>query len=239
MVSYGPCQFPTLGFVVERWARIETFVPEDFWFLELTLRIPQPTNSTTPDDAMTGPPIIPNAGSSHGNNSNNDSNRPIVFFWKRNRLYDQLMTLAFYESCLEAGVAVVTQLSGRPKNKWRPVPLATVELQKRASRYLRIGSETLMTAAEELYQQGFISYPRTETEKFRPEFDHPALLRDLASVVGGPFSEYVYSILVTTIPFCIFGVDSTAHPLSCFFFLFATPCASETVMPTDCSVASL
>ena len=27
--NVGPCQFPTLGFVVERWARIETFVPED------------------------------------------------------------------------------------------------------------------------------------------------------------------------------------------------------------------
>lgn len=26
VVSYGPCQFPTLGFVVERWARIETYV---------------------------------------------------------------------------------------------------------------------------------------------------------------------------------------------------------------------
>ena len=86
----------------------------------------------------------------------------IFFKWQRERLYDRLLTLALYHNCLDATEAVVTNLSGRPKNKWRPVPLATVELQKRASRYLRIGSETLMAAAEDLYQQGLISSPRTE-----------------------------------------------------------------------------
>ena len=181
VVSYGPCQFPTLGFVVERWARIETFVPEDFWFLELTLRIPinNPTQGNTP---------IPG---NNNNNNNNNPMRPVVFSWKRNRLYDRMATLALYGSCLDVEQAVVTQLSGRPKNKWRPVPLATVELQKRASRYLRIGSETLMSAAEELYQQGYISYPRTETERFRHEFQHRPLIQDFASLGGGPFGAYV------------------------------------------------
>jgi DNA topoisomerase-3 len=115
---------------------------------------------------------------------NNNSHRTITLTWKRGHLFDQWVTTALYESCLEAGQAVVTSLTGRPKNKWRPVPLATVELQKRASRYLRIGSETLMSAAEELYQQGYISYPRTETEKFRPEFAHQPLIRQLSTIPG-------------------------------------------------------
>lgn len=102
--------------------------------------------------------------------------------WKRSRLYDKFLASYLYEACLEAGEAIVTNLEGRPKSKWRPVPLATVELQKRASRYLRIGSETLMTAAEELYQQGYISYPRTETEKFRPEFNHRTLLEQFVNI---------------------------------------------------------
>lgn len=174
VVSYGPCQFPTLGFVVERWARIETFVSEDFWFLELSLRIPR---------------------TDEGNNHDRPG-RLIHFSWKRHYLYDRVMTLALYEACLEAQVAVVTQLQGRPKNKWRPVPLATVELQIRASSYLRIGSETLMTAAEELYQQGYISYPRTETEKFRPEFEHHPLIQSFANLQGeGPFAAYANMLL--------------------------------------------
>lgn len=33
LISYGSCQFPTLGFVVERYKAIEEFVPESFWKL--------------------------------------------------------------------------------------------------------------------------------------------------------------------------------------------------------------
>ena len=31
IISYGSCQFPTLGFVVERYKAIESFIPENFW----------------------------------------------------------------------------------------------------------------------------------------------------------------------------------------------------------------
>lgn len=31
LISYGSCQFPTLGFVVERYKAIEEFVSEQFW----------------------------------------------------------------------------------------------------------------------------------------------------------------------------------------------------------------
>ncbi|KAF0852953.1 mitochondrial DNA topoisomerase III [Andalucia godoyi] len=35
--SYGPCQFPTLGFVVERQHKIETFRPETFYSIDMKL----------------------------------------------------------------------------------------------------------------------------------------------------------------------------------------------------------
>lgn len=41
----------------------------------------------------------------------------------------------------------------------------------RASRFCHISSERTMHVAEALYQRGIISYPRTETEKFKREFD--------------------------------------------------------------------
>lgn len=98
--------------------------------------------------------VVNNNSSNSGNVYNQQQSRAIHLNWKRVRLYDLPTTAAIYDACLEAEEAVVTSLTGRPKNKWRPIPLATVELQKRASKYLRIGSEELMQQAEALYNQG-------------------------------------------------------------------------------------
>ncbi|KAG4306243.1 hypothetical protein PORY_000231 [Pneumocystis oryctolagi] len=37
IISYGSCQFPTLGFVVDRWKRIKNFVSEKFWYIKIHL----------------------------------------------------------------------------------------------------------------------------------------------------------------------------------------------------------
>lgn len=38
LISYGSCQFPTLGFIVERYLRVRNFVREPFWGIELMHR---------------------------------------------------------------------------------------------------------------------------------------------------------------------------------------------------------
>ncbi|KAG5438380.1 hypothetical protein PCANB_002868 [Pneumocystis canis] len=38
IVSYGSCQFPTLGFVVDRWKQIQNFVSEKFWSIKIYYR---------------------------------------------------------------------------------------------------------------------------------------------------------------------------------------------------------
>ena len=164
VISYGPCQFPTLGFVVERWARIETFVPEDFWTIEMSITVDVANDENSP------------TGRSRG--------RTLKMNWKRGRIYDHVLALAFFDVCRDFGEATVTNIYGRPKNRWRPIPLATVELQKRCAKFLNIGSESFMHSAEALYNDGLISYPRTETEIFSPEFQHQPLITSLQEIPG-------------------------------------------------------
>eukprot|EP00606_Chrysophyceae_sp_TOSAG23-5_P001450 GSChrysophyteH2.ASY1.ANO1.1140.1 assembled CDS len=141
IVSYGPCQFPTLGFVIERHLRVEAFRAENFWKLKLDYIAP---DNTEPSGIM-----------------------ECAFSWDRGRLFDKLSALLLYET------------DERPTTRWRPVPLNTVELQKRSSRFLRISSEKTMQVAEELYNRGILSYPRTETDFFKEGFELNPIIQEL------------------------------------------------------------
>jgi DNA topoisomerase-3 len=90
----------------------------------------------------------------------------VVFNWARNRLFDRAAVIILFERCIAAKTARVTKVQERPTSKWKPLPLTTVELQKVASRLLRMNSQQAMSVAESLYNKGFISYPRTETDRF-------------------------------------------------------------------------
>jgi DNA topoisomerase-3 len=145
LISYGSCQFPTLGFVTERFKQIEDFVPESFHKIAVTYE--------TEDDV-------------------------VVFRWKRIRVFRRLACQILYEMCMENPTARVLSIDSRHKSKWRPQALDTVELEKLASRKLHINAKETMRIAEKLYTQGFISYPRTETNIFPSTMDLNSIVQE-------------------------------------------------------------
>ncbi|EJD03211.1 prokaryotic type I DNA topoisomerase [Fomitiporia mediterranea MF3/22] len=156
-VSYGPCQFPTLGFVVSRYEQVQAFVPEAFWYIYLSL-------------SRSG------ASVEKGGKKKNGEEETTEFSWRRVRLFDRLAAEAIYEYVVENPVARVTKKTCKPTKKWKPLPLTTIELQKAGSRLLRLAPKTVLDIAEKLYQRGLLSYPRTETDQYDPQFDFMSLI---------------------------------------------------------------
>ncbi|CAH8601946.1 unnamed protein product [Schistosoma guineensis] len=160
LISYGSCQFPTLGFVVERFREVDQFVSEPFWRIVVTVSRDEKTTE---------------------------------FQWQRGRLFDQDCCRAYYEHLHQNRYGQIVEVIKRPKTKWRPTALDTVELEKLASRKLHMGARYAMQLAERLYNKGFISYPRTETKIFPPDLDLKNLVR--VQINDSRWSDFASRIL--------------------------------------------
>lgn len=90
----GPCQFPTLGFVVDQYNRVQAFVPEAFWYIYVAIE--RPSEDPHSRDVET-----------------------VEFKWRRNHLFDMETVVALYEQCVDEPMATVTSVETKPTTKWQ------------------------------------------------------------------------------------------------------------------------
>lgn len=69
------------------------------------------------------------------------------FNWKRVHVFDRMIVTILFERCIHSGKAEVITIQKKPTSKWKPLPLTTVELQKNASRFLRMNGQRVMKAS--------------------------------------------------------------------------------------------
>ena len=93
---------------------------------------------------------------------------------------------------MENPVAQVIYIDSKPKSKWRPTPLETVEMEKKG-RMLGMTAKRIMTVAEKLYTDGYISYPRTETNIFPKSLNLQPLVENQQN--DQRFSSFVGELL--------------------------------------------
>ena len=192
VVSYGPCQTPTLGFCVRRHLDILRHVPEPYWTLDASFESSDSSEtSANPTDGALDRVVTPT--------------------WARSRLFDEETARAFLRLVDDAREFRVADVRVEPATRARPCGLNTVEMLKAASAGLGMGAHRAMQVAERLYMAGHISYPRTESTAYPRGF---ALRETLATQRAHPvWGAYVTALLDDgnmTMPRR--GVDAGDHP---------------------------
>lgn len=118
-LSYGPCQFPTLGFVCDREIQRRKFVSQPFWTIDMAIQ--QDTGRKTRHRQEKG-----GQGGMVGSPSRSCAHLafPVVpcpavakFTWERHRLFDRRCVLALYEDCVDEGTALITECNTRETRK--------------------------------------------------------------------------------------------------------------------------
>lgn len=102
----------------------------------------------------------------------NQKGQKVLFIWTRGLIFDKAFVAVIYAQLLRnPNDAKITYVGTSPTSHFRPFPLTTVELQKCCSLFFKMSAKRALDAAELLYTAGFISYPRTETDRFPENMD--------------------------------------------------------------------
>ncbi|KMZ91219.1 DNA topoisomerase 3, putative [Plasmodium vivax] len=204
IISYGPCQFPTLGFVVNRYMDIKNFVNEYYWSIKMQYWCEGGGHSG--DESEGGASLGRKKRKRNGKNSavmkngkksetmkkmaGASQNTVVDFTWSRLRLYDHLAVVLIYEELLKNPLCRITNIYENQVKKYRPLPLNTLQMTKLVSRHFHISSKQCMNIAEKLYNRGFISYPRTETNYFPSSMNLRSIVAELKkSKVFGSYAK--------------------------------------------------
>ena len=76
----------------------------------------------------------------------------------------------------------VVESSNKDATRGRPEALNTPQMLKSSSSMLGMGPHQTMQIAEKLYQQGYITYPRTESTSYPDKFNFGGTLQELAGI---------------------------------------------------------
>jgi len=149
-LSVGRVQSPTLALIVDREREIENFVPQDFWTVHAKFR-----------KDVAGAPIEFETNHEHGP------------FWARR----EAETAMAEAEAAERGL--VREYIQNEREERPPPPFNTTMFVAEANR-IGFGAAQAMRIAEDLYQSGFISYPRTDNTVYPSTVNLRSVLEKLS-----------------------------------------------------------
>ncbi|CAD7932982.1 unnamed protein product [Amoebophrya sp. A120] len=240
MLTYGPCQTPTLWFCVERHKEIKGFKREK-WFLP---KFKWQYSSSSSDDygrSNNKGGGKGNKGGKGGNKNSRDEEEEVpenilVFttekLWRYPGQFEQFTSRGGnnsssygrsnnygrnnYGSSSYGGssstTATILRTREEEKQMKKPVGLNTVQMLKAASA-LGLSPGTAMKVAEDLYSMGYISYPRTESTKYADSYNVLEVLEEQSRAPGwGKTVEVFLKKKNWNVPTPSHGHDAGDHP---------------------------
>ena len=92
-------------------------------------------------------------------------------FWSRDEAEK------IYNEALKATDAVVEGFDEKHENVSRPTPLRTDDMIRDLAKITGLSAARILDIAEDLYAEGYISYPRTDTNRYKLDFDYSQPLK--------------------------------------------------------------
>jgi len=92
-------------------------------------------------------------------------------FWSRDEAEK------IHNEALKATDAVVEGFDEKHENVSRPTPLRTDDMIRDSAKITGLSAARILDIAEDLYAEGYISYPRTDTNRYKLDFDYSQPLK--------------------------------------------------------------
>ena len=162
-LSAGRVQSVALRIIADREEEINAFVPEEYWTLDAHLKVEGEKKSLI--------------AKFHGTEKKKITIRS-----------KQKMEQIVAE--LEDAEFSVTEVKKSERVKKAPLPFTTSTLQQEASKALNFATQKTMRIAQQLYEDGFITYLRTDSTRISKEAD-VSVREYIAEVYGAEFASKV------------------------------------------------
>lgn len=190
--SIGRVQTPTLAMLVQREKDLRDFKPQDFWKLVATFGLPSGERWEGTWFEREPLPAVPAQPAMSAKADKADKAEKAKEPEERDRFEHPAEPEALAKR-LQGQPAVVQQFSKKDERKKPELLYDLTTLQKEANRRLGWTAEQTLERAQQLYEAGLLSYPRTNSRYLtkKDAEDAPAWLSVLAR---GPYREVVEEI---------------------------------------------
>lgn len=188
LISYGPCQSSVLWIIVKKYLEKQAFEPKPYWELKAIYESKEVIQDEGDEKVKKAKKTKKKTTKkkTKKKSSVDDSVQKFVFNWVNNPITTEADLENLLTKLPSSGNSSFKSQTKDAQPVLRPKPLDTDTLEADGSRLFRVSPKLIADTAEKLYNNGFITYPRTESSYY--------LQKDLTSVCdkfidAGVFNE--------------------------------------------------